>query len=316
MIATGLGIAIGVGFAMQTAVNSQLRKFVLSPFKASMISFIVGVFILTVVMIVSSNSILIPLETFTTQPLWIWVGGLFGVIGLTTNILLFPRIGSVQAAVMPIFGMIVMGMLIDNFGWFNSMVQPFTTNRIIGVLLLLMGIFLTVVLTELVSKRRKIANEQDDSKSSVELWMWRVIGFGAGMLMSAQAAINGQLGSVLGSPVHAAFVSFFVGAAILIIVVLVKERSFKDVINPITKKAPWWVWLGGLFGSTYVLVNVYLVSEIGTGPTVILALFGQLTGSLLVERFGLLGSHPGDINKIHIFGLLMMLAGVILIQSF
>lgn len=252
MIATGLGIAIGVGFAMQTAVNSQLRKFVLSPFKASMISFIVGVFILTVVMIVSGNSILIPLETFTTQPLWIWVGGLFGVIGLTTNILLFPRIGSVQAAVMPIFGMIVMGMLIDNFGWFNSMVQPFTTNRIIGVLLLLMGIFLTVVLTELVLKRRKIANEQDDSKSSVELWMWRVIGFGAGMLMSAQAAINGQLGSVLGSPVHAAFVSFFVGAVILIIVVAVKERTFKDVVNPITQKAPWWVWLGGLFGATYV----------------------------------------------------------------
>ncbi|HJE20481.1 MAG TPA: DMT family transporter [Aliicoccus persicus] len=316
MFATGLGIAIGVGFAMQTAINSQLRKFVLSPFKASMISFIVGVLILTVVMLVSGSSLGIPHETFTNQPFWIWLGGLFGVIGLTTNILLFPRIGSVQAAVMPIFGMIVMGMLIDNFGWFNSIVQPFTTNRIVGVLLLLIGIFLTVVLTELVKKRRNIANEQDDSNSSLELWIWRIIGIGAGMLMSAQAAINGQLGSVLGSPVHAAFVSFFVGAAILIIVVIVKERSFKDVINPITKKAPWWVWLGGLFGATYVLVNVYLVSEIGTGPTVILALFGQLTGSLLVERFGLLGSHPGDINKIHVIGLLIMLVGVIMIQSF
>ena len=316
MIATGLGIAIGVGFAMQTAINSQLRKFVLSPFKASMISFIVGVLILTVVMLVSGSTLGIPLEIFTNQPYWIWLGGLFGVIGLTTNILLFPRIGSVQAAVIPIFGMIVMGMLIDNFGWFNSIVQPFTTNRVVGVFLLLIGIFLTVVLTELVKKRRNIANEQDDSKSSLELWIWRIIGTCAGMLMSAQAAINGQLGNVLGSSVHAAFVSFFVGAVILIIVVIVKERSFKDVINPFTKKAPWWVWLGGLFGATYVLVNVYLVSEIGTGPTVILALFGQLTGSVLVERFGLLGSHPGDINKIHVIGLLIMLAGVIMIQLF
>lgn len=309
-----LGIGIGIGLAMQTAINSQLRKFVLSPYIASMISFVVGAVILAVTIVISGTPFSIPLDVFMNQPIWIWFGGLFGVIGLTTNILLFPKIGSVQASVMPILGMIVMGMLIDHFGWFNSMIQPFTSNRIIGVILLLLGIFFTVVLTEIIAKRHSPTKQAKDTEITKGQWFWRLIGIGAGMLMSAQAAINGQLRSVLDSPVHAAFVSFFIGAVLLITVVGLKERSYTSIKNPFKQKAPWWIWLGGLFGGSYVLINIYLVGQIGTGQTVILALFGQLAGSLLVERFGLLRSNRGQITIVHILGLLLMLGGVVLIQ--
>ena len=85
---------------------------------------------------------------------------------------------------------------------------------------------------------------------------------------------------------------------------------------PIKQSAPWWVWIGGFIGGSYVLISVYLVGQIGTGQTVVLALFGQITGSLLVQQFGLLKSAKSQIVPIQIIGLIIMLAGVILIKIY
>ena len=54
------------------------------------------------------------------EPLWIWFGGLLGVVALTGNILLFPHLGAVQTVVLPIAGQIMMGVVIDHFGFFDS----------------------------------------------------------------------------------------------------------------------------------------------------------------------------------------------------
>lgn len=311
MLAALLGIGIGFSLAIQTAINSQLRKFVVSPFLASMVSFLVAAFFLAITTIISGSPLGLPLSLFSSQPIWIWFGGFCGVIGLTTNILLFPKLGSVETSVMPIIGMIVMGMLIDNFGWFNGVEQPFGMNRIFGVFSVLLGVFLAVVVPEVKSKRHVSTTTK---QNQVNRWTWRFIGIGAGMFMSIQAAINGQLGVVLHSPFHAAFVSFFIGSVTLIIVVGLKERSYTNIKEPIKQSAPWWVWIGGTIGGLYVLINVYLVGQIGTGQTVVLALFGQIAGSLLVEQFGLLKSVKNRIVPIQILGLILMLGGVYLMK--
>jgi bacterial/archaeal transporter family-2 protein len=312
MLAALLGIGIGLSLAVQTAINSQLRKFVVSPFLSSMVSFKVALIFVAITTLISGSPLGVPLNMLSAQPIWIWLGGFCGVVGLTTNILLFPKLGSVETSVMPILGMIVMGMLIDNFGWFNSLEQPFGINRIIGVFLLLLGVFLAVIVQEILSRRHtSIAKE-----SQVNKWIWRLVGIGAGTLMSIAAAINGQLGLVLDSPFHAAFVSFFVGTVTLLILVGLKERSYANIKEPIKQSAPWWVWIGGIIGGLYVLINVYLVGKIGTGETVVLALFGQIIGSLLVQQFGLLKSVKNRIVPIQIFGLILMLGGVFLIESF
>lgn len=141
MFAILLAISIGGVFAVQTAINSQLRKFVISPFLASMISFIVGVIFLIVTIAVSGAPLSISVELFLSQPVYIWLGGICGALALTTNILLFPKLGSVQTSIMPILGMTLMSMLIDHYGWFNSTYYSFGLNRIIGVLLILIGVF-------------------------------------------------------------------------------------------------------------------------------------------------------------------------------
>ncbi|MGE8077745.1 DMT family transporter [Peribacillus loiseleuriae] len=308
-----LAISVGAIFAVQTAINAQLRKFVISPFLASMISFAVGVIFLTITILISGSPLGIPLDLFLSQPIFIWLGGIGGAIALTTNILLFPKLGSVQTSIMPILGMTLMSMLIDNYGWFNSIQYSFGLNRIFGVLLVLIGVFLAIAIQD---KQNEQHTSQTNKKNMLNQWIWRIVGIMAGMLLAIQIAINGQLGKVLHSSSHAALVSFFVGTITLIIIVGIMDRSYTNIKEPIKQSAPWWIWIGGILGGSYVLINVYLVDQIGNGQTVILALFGQITGSLMVEQFGLLNSLKNRVKPIQIFGLIVMVAGVFLIRIF
>ncbi|MFP7493690.1 DMT family transporter [Terribacillus saccharophilus] len=310
MITALIGILIGTGLSFQTAVNSQLRKFVISPYLASMISFVIGAISLAVIILITGSPLGIGWGFITQQPVWIWLGGVLGVIFLTVNILLFPKLGSVQTAIMPILGQIIMGMLIDNFGWFHSMKESFDIYRLIGIVLVLVGVFFAIAVQEFKSRIEKT------QEINPTLWIWRLVGIASGMLMSTQVAINGQLGIVLQSSIQAAFVSFFIGALTLIIVVGVKDRSYTAIRNPIKQKASWWVWLGGFLGAAYVLINIYLVKQVGTGQTVVLVLFGQIAGSLLIQRFGWMNSLKMRIDWIQIGGLMLILAGVIFIRIF
>jgi len=298
---------------MQTAINAQLRKFVISPFLASMISFAVGVFFLAITILVSGLPLGIPLGLFLSQPIYIWLGGICGAVAVTTNILLFPKLGSVQTAIMPISGMTLMSMLIDNYGWFNSVQFSFGLNRVFGVLLVIIGVFLAVAIPSM--KTNQYPSETT-KKNMLNQWIWRLVGIMSGILLATQIAINGQLGRVLNSSSHAAFVSFLVGTITLIIVVGVMDRSYTNIKEPIKQSAPWWVWIGGILGGAYVLINVFLVDQIGNGQTVVLVLFGQITGSLMVEKFGLFNSSKNQIKPIQIFGLIVMIVGVFLIRTF
>lgn len=308
-----LGAAIGTGMSMQSAINSGLRSYVRSPFIASMISFVIGTVFLSIIVLVNGLPLAPELTVFMVQPAWIWLGGVCGVIALTTNIFIFPKIGSVETAIMPIIGMIITGMIIDNFGWFNSMIQPFGITRFFGVVLIFAGVFLAVVLQDIMKMRRY---KLEQANENINKWPWRAAGFTGGALLSIQAAINGELGSAVNSPFTAAFISFFVGAAALVIIVALKDKTFVPVKYPITQKAPFWVWLGGIFGGFYVLINIFLVGEIGTGPTIVLVLFGQITGSILVQQFGMFRSAKQTIVPVQLIGLVIMLTGVVLINLF
>ena len=53
-------------------------------------------------------------------------------------------------------------------------------------------------------------------------------------------------------------------------------------------RVPWWGWLGGLCGATYVTSVFLLIPEIGVAPTIALTVAGQQVASVFVDRHGLL----------------------------
>lgn len=299
-----LGIIFGMFLPIQTAINSKLRSFVKSPFLSSMISFIVAEIFLLLLSLLSGINPFISLQFFITNPKWIWLGGFCGVIGLTSIILLFQKLGSVQTVILPLIGQVFMGLLIDNFGWFNSNQIKITIAKFFGVLLILLGVFFIVILPDM--RKKEVAN---NTRKPV---LWQIYAIFVGVLMSSQTAINAELGRRLHSPIHASLISYTIGTILLLILVAVKEHGYKNILLAVGKDKPKWIWLGGILGGLYVLGTVSLVPILGNSTVVLLSLLGQMVISLLIDHFGLLGAQKNRVIFIQLLGVFVMLAGTIL----
>ena len=297
-------IIMGALLGTQTAINSKLRSFIGSPYLASTVSFSVGTLFLLILSFATQGGVHLSLDTFLENPWWIWTGGLLGTIALTVNVLLFPKLGGVQTAILPIFGQIIMGLLIDQFGLLDSPKAPLTLVRFIGIVLVVSGVLLAVL-------RKSIGKKENSEK----LLPWQIVGVIAGMLGATQTAVNGHLGSVLKSSLQAATVSFTVGTLILIIYCLISRADFSKLSLAVASgKSYWWIWIGGLLAGLYVYASAWLVPQIGTGQVVVMALFGQLTFSVVIDQFGLFEAIKSPVSRQKIIGLIIMSIGVILIK--
>lgn len=315
MLAILIGLVIGIGLPMQTSINSRLRAAVGSPFLASMVSFGIGTVFLAVMTLLDHRSLLIGGSFISNQPFWLWLGGLLGVIYLTGNIILFPKLGSVQTVIFPVLGQILAGIMIDDLGLFYSPVSRLTVVRGLGALLVLLGVTVTVAgnsWVERITGQAGLETVEEESPQSAHLMLWRLFGVLAGMLSATQTAVNGHLGEVLGSKIQAAYISFLVGTITLIIIVLVVRPQLR--FQRVNGHTPWWMWIGGLLGALFVLGNVYLVPIIGTGFAVIIVLIGLMIGSLLIDQFGWLSSEKNPVTLLQVGGLLIMIIGVMIIR--
>lgn len=229
-----LGIFSGLITPVQTAVNTRLGRSIGSPLRASLVSFSVGLIAMLTLTLLLGPYPLIP-ATAANGPWWMWFAGVFGVTFLTGNVLLLPKLGSLKTVIMPVTGQIVMGLLIDAFGWFGTTAQPISPLRIAGAAITLVGFLLAVAGPNL---RLRPAidrpaggseNSGDSEKSETDgkavhvpgsaTVLWSCAGIAFGMCSAVQTALLGKLGVALGSPVKASLASFVVGLISLAIVV-------------------------------------------------------------------------------------------------
>ena len=311
-----LGIAVGIGLPLQTSINSRLKKRMNSPFRALFISFIVSLAFLVAVLLLTGQSLNIPFEALFKEKPWIWLGGVCGVVFLTGNILLLPKLGSAQTAVLPVLGQILMGLLIDNFGWFNSAVTKLTPMRIMGAVLVFAGVVVITLAKTPSDRPQKKQTDKLKSTHRAASWVWKMFGIAAGMISAAQTAVNGHLGRTIGSPIKASYISFAVGAAVLAVVVFVdcirNRQNYKHQKGQLN--SPWWMWSGGILGAIYVLANVFLSGVLGTGLTVIVILMGTTAGGLLIDHFGWLGTRVSRLSFQKILGVVCMICGAVIIR--
>ena len=146
-------------------------------------------------------------------------------------------------------------------------------------------------------------------------WLYLALAAGAGMLLPLQPAINKQLRDHVGSPWLAALVSFTVGTVLLAAAVaaFVLWREGLPAAAEV-RAAPWWAWFGGLIGAVFVTSSIVLVPHLGVVLLVGAVLFGQLLSSVLIDHFGLVGMQQQRLTWGRAAGVLLLLAGVVLIQ--
>lgn len=138
-----------------------------------------------------------------------------------------------------------------------------------------------------------------------------VLVFIAGGMIAVQAPTNAILARAGDSPVLAALISFAVGTIGLLIVWLLScnrpgVQSFTGL--------PWYAWLGGLYGATFVAVAAYAAPRIGLASLITIGVAGQIGMALWLDNFGALGLPREPINPGRVLGALLVIAGVVLVR--
>jgi transporter family-2 protein len=137
-----------------------------------------------------------------------------------------------------------------------------------------------------------------------------LLGAIAGLLVGMQAPVNARLGRSIGN-VQAATFSFVAGTIALALIALLFYGGLGSLGN--VGKAPWWALVGGLLGAVYVTVAILTVRTLGVSGLTAIVISGQLVAAVLIDRFGLFGIAKQPIGASRIIGLLLLVAGVLLV---
>jgi bacterial/archaeal transporter family-2 protein len=127
--------------AMQAPINSKLGKSV-GTFAAASISFIIGTLILVAITAVSGAEV--KLGNVSGLSWYYFTGGLLGAAYVTTVLVSVRTLGAGGVTAATIAGQLSTAVVLDRVGAFGLAQKPITLARLIGVVLLAVGVFLVV----------------------------------------------------------------------------------------------------------------------------------------------------------------------------
>ena len=300
-----VAMMVGAIVPVQTAINTRLRQSVGSPIGATFLSFILAVAASCVIALFATRTLVPDLALAASEPWWVWLGGFMGVMFIAGNIVLFPELGAVQTTILPILGQVLMGLLIDATGLFHYPQTPVGPLRLLGALLVLIGIAMVLEIGRGATLR--------GTARGLRAWLLRGFGVLMGMGSATQTAVNGYLGKVLHSPIQAGQISLAVGLILLFAMVLLIPAPRRAVASGVAP-GPWWMWLGGVLGALFVFGGASLSPLLGAGTTVIGSLVGMIICGQVLESLGIGGGTKGFPSPFRLTGLAVVLVGVAMVR--
>ncbi len=132
--------------------------------------------------------------------------------------------------------------------------------------------------------------------------------FAVGVIGAMQPPINAALAKRTGS-FEAATVSFAIGTLVLLAIALIAGGgSFAAV-----RGVPMWQLTGGFVGALFVWSTIVLVPRVGATALLAGIIAGQLAGGMLIDRLGLFGMTQIGVTWYRALGILLLVAGGMLV---
>ncbi len=133
--------------------------------------------------------------------------------------------------------------------------------------------------------------------------MYYLLSLLVGILVAVMITVNGGLTTQYG--VYAATVIIHIVGLLLIgtIVLLRREKPFQ-------KRAPWYLYIGGIIGVANTAGTNYAFGRISVSAILALGLFGQSVMGTLVDQFGLFRMHVHSFRAYQLPGLFLVLCGI------
>lgn len=136
-----LALCVGGLLPVQGALNAHLGKGLNHPLQATFVSFF-GAIIVLFLLLLALSPPLPSVSQLKSTPAVYYTGGIYGVVFVTTILMLAPRIGIANTLVATIVGQLIVSVILDHFGVFGLARHPINGFRLMGCAGLMISLYL------------------------------------------------------------------------------------------------------------------------------------------------------------------------------
>ncbi|WP_404376106.1 DMT family transporter [Vreelandella aquamarina] len=134
-------LVAGAMLPMQAGINAGLARGWGHPLWAATVSFGIG----TIVLLGASTALRLTVPSWqqlSDIPLWSWSGGILGAFYVTVMVIFAPKLGAATLLALVVAGQMLASTLLDHFGVLGFPQQAISLPRLLGVVLLFLGVIL------------------------------------------------------------------------------------------------------------------------------------------------------------------------------
>ena len=135
-----IGLAGGVAVGLQSPMASMLTQR-LGIFESVFIVHVGGALIALIPLLFYSGG---KLGQWRSVPWYTLGAGIFGLIVIAAISYMIPRVGVAASITTVVAGQLLVGTILDNYGLLGAVLKPLDITRIIGLAVVLFGVWLTV----------------------------------------------------------------------------------------------------------------------------------------------------------------------------
>ncbi|MEJ8305841.1 DMT family transporter [Saccharibacillus sacchari] len=128
----------GITLSAQSSINGTLGRKAGS-LETTLLTFVTGTLFLALYLLFFGNG---NLGALFDAPKWQLSAAFLGTVYLLFTVIAVPKIGVIAANISGIAGQLIAGMLIDHFGWFNSLEIHLDGKRILALGFMALALYL------------------------------------------------------------------------------------------------------------------------------------------------------------------------------
>jgi transporter family-2 protein len=140
LLTLALGVLGGIAVGLQSPIAGALAQR-LGGAAGSLIVHISGAVLSGLLLLLRGGE---NIRDWRTVPPYMLGAGALGVVLYLTLSYTLPKLGAAAALTLIIVGQLVMGALIDHFGWFGAAVRPLDGGKLLAMLLVIAGAYLLI----------------------------------------------------------------------------------------------------------------------------------------------------------------------------
>jgi transporter family-2 protein len=134
-----IGLAGGIAVGLQSPMASMITQR-LGIFESVFIVHLGGALIALIPMLIYGSK----LAQWRSVPWYTLGAGIFGLIVIAAISYMIPRVGVAASITTVVAGQLLVGTILDQYGLLGAAVKPLDVTRVIGLCVVLVGVWLTV----------------------------------------------------------------------------------------------------------------------------------------------------------------------------